>query len=205
LVRAPPGLKKRPWPTKRNVKALAMGRTPSSLFFRGPARPEKPRKTAQRKEKKFAAKVWTLSRTTKVHRVRPYRRYEDGGDVLLLCTPPTSSAHCNLEGRQLKAGKRHQCSREKPVAVDAPGVRSVILEFGAGGSEREETCRWSLSGLCLASNSGLPRGTVLENAFTGRKIGDVSHGLFGQRTISRWQVGERRIFPLRQTGKLGPT
>jgi predicted dehydrogenase len=79
-----------------------------------------------------------------------FNAYKDllasGVDVVLLCTPPHfRSAHLKAA---IDAGKH--VFAEKPVAVDAPGVRSVL----ATCAEAERKNLSVVSGLCLRFDSG---------------------------------------------------
>lgn len=65
---------------------------------------------------------------------------ESGVDVVLLCTPP-GFRPMHVEAA-VKAGKHIFC--EKPVAVDAPGVRSIIESAREAGRKKLNFC----SGYC---------------------------------------------------------
>jgi len=76
-----------------------------------------------------------------------YRQVIECCDVVLLCTPPHfRPAHL---AAAVDAG-RHVFA-EKPVAVDAPGVRSVLAACEAAKAKRLSIC----SGLCLRSDWGI--------------------------------------------------
>ena len=117
--------------------------------------------------------------------VRPERRFvgfdayqkllASGVDVVLLCTPPHFRP-IHLKAA-IDAGKH--VFAEKPVAVDAAGVRSVL-----------ETCREAktkglsvVSGLCLRSDSGF-RETI--RRLQGGAIGDVVTLLANDYRSGRW-------------------
>jgi predicted dehydrogenase len=98
-----------------------------------------------------------------------------GVDVVLLCTPPHfRPLHLRAA---IEAGKH--VFAEKPVAVDAPGVRSVL-----------ETCKLAqkknlsvVSGLCLRSDYGF-RETV--RRLQGGSIGDVVALFANDYRSGRW-------------------
>jgi predicted dehydrogenase len=91
-----------------------------------------------------------------------YRQVIACADVVLLCTPPHfRPAHLRAA---VEAGKH--VFAEKPVAVDAPGVRSVLASC-----ERARQKRLSVvSGLCLRYDNGF-RATV--QRLQGGAVGDV--------------------------------
>ncbi|MFO0888631.1 MAG: Gfo/Idh/MocA family oxidoreductase [Isosphaeraceae bacterium] len=105
-----------------------------------------------------------------------YRRLIDSGvDVVLLCTPP------QFRPLQLKAAVdagKHVFA-EKPVAVDAPGVRSVLETC-----ERARTKNLSVvSGLCLRYDNGF-RETV--RRIHDGQIGQVTTLLANDYRSGRW-------------------
>ncbi|QEH39266.1 Putative 4,5-dihydroxyphthalate dehydrogenase (plasmid) [Aquisphaera giovannonii] len=100
---------------------------------------------------------------------------ESGVDVVLLCTPP----HFRPLHLQMAVDAGKHVFAEKPVAVDAPGVRSVL-----------ETCRRAaekgisiVSGLCLRYDAGY-RETVRRLHEGG--AGDVSTLLANDYRSGRW-------------------
>jgi len=98
--------------------------------------------------RRFAAKVDV--KTGNGCFVRPSNAYKDVPpparvDVVLLTTPAALSGRCTSTAA-IKADK-HRLPPRKPVAVDAPGVRSVLATVRVG-EERKKLA--VLSGLCLA-------------------------------------------------------
>ena len=109
-----------------------------------------------------------------------YRRVlESDVDVVLLCTPP------HFRPQHLKdaiaAGKHVFC--EKPVAVDAPGVRSVLETT----DEAQEKGLNIVSGLCWRYDLGL-RATV--DKIREGAIGDVVAIQENYLTGTLWHRGE---------------
>jgi myo-inositol 2-dehydrogenase / D-chiro-inositol 1-dehydrogenase len=87
---------------------------------------------------------------------------QSGVDVVLLCEPPHfRPAHLKSA---IAAGKHVFC--EKPVAVDAPGVRSVL----ASAAEARKKGLSLVSGLCWRHNSGVRE--TMQRVLDGA-IGDV--------------------------------
>ncbi len=83
-------------------------------------------------------------------------------DVVLLATPPAfRPAHLRLA---IEAGKH--VFFEKPVAVDAPGIRSVI-ESAKMAAEKKLACQ---SGFCFRANAGTEE---LMKRMHGGEIGDL--------------------------------
>ena len=98
-----------------------------------------------------------------------------GVDVVLLCTPPQFRPR-HLRAA-IEAGKH--VFAEKPVAVDAPGVRSVL-----------ETCRQArakglsvVSGLCLRYDAGFKEGV---RRIHDGAIGEVTTLLANDYRSGRW-------------------
>jgi predicted dehydrogenase len=113
------------------------------------------------------------------HRFVGFNAYREllrsGVDVVLLCTPPHFRP---LHLREAVEAKKHVFA-EKPVAVDAPGVRSVL-----------ETCRLArteglsvVSGLCLRYDNGF-RETVGRLHDGG--VGEVMALLANDYRSGRW-------------------
>jgi predicted dehydrogenase len=127
------------------------------------------------KSEKVAAKVDVRPE----HRFVGFNAYRDllasGVDVVLLCTPPHFRPQHIREA--VEAGKH--VFAEKPVAVDAPGVHSVLKSC-----ELAKTKGLSIvSGLCLRSDYGF-RETVkrLQNG----AIGDVITVFANDYRSGRW-------------------
>ncbi|WP_165226459.1 Gfo/Idh/MocA family protein [Aquisphaera insulae] len=100
---------------------------------------------------------------------------ESGVDVVLLCTPPQfRPLHLRLA---VEAGKH--VFAEKPVAVDAPGVRSV-LETCKRAAEKNVSI---VSGLCLRYDAGY-RETV--RRIHAGAAGDVTTILANDYRSGRW-------------------
>jgi predicted dehydrogenase len=86
-----------------------------------------------------------------------------GVDVVLLCTPPHfRPAHLKAA---VKAGKH--VFAEKPVAVDAPGVRSVLDTCGEAKNKNLSI----VSGLCLRFHHGFQEAI---NRIHGGALGDIT-------------------------------
>jgi predicted dehydrogenase len=75
-----------------------------------------------------------------------YRRVIDASDVVLLCAPPQFRPR-HLEAA-VEAGKH--VFAEKPVAVDAPGVRSILASCEKARAKKLSV----VSGLCLRYSRG---------------------------------------------------
>ena len=105
-----------------------------------------------------------------------YQKLIDGGvDVVLLCTPPHFRP-IHLKAA-VEAGKH--VFAEKPVAVDAPGVRSVLETCARAKSKGVSV----VSGLCLRYDDGF-RETV--KRLHGGAAGDVVTLLANDYRSGRW-------------------
>jgi myo-inositol 2-dehydrogenase/D-chiro-inositol 1-dehydrogenase len=91
-----------------------------------------------------------------------YKQVIDASDVVLLCTPPGfRPAHLRAA---VEAGKHVFC--EKPMAVDGPGVRSVIES--AEMAKQKKTCL--VSGFCYRYDP--PKRETVRRLYDGA-IGDI--------------------------------
>jgi predicted dehydrogenase len=98
-----------------------------------------------------------------------------GVDVVLLCTPPQfRPAHLRAA---IEAGKH--VFAEKPVAVDAPGVRSVLESCRAAKSKGLSV----VSGLCLRYDTGFREGV---RRIHDGAIGEVTTLLANDYRSGRW-------------------
>ena len=98
-----------------------------------------------------------------------------GVDVVLLCTPPQfRPAHLRAA---IEAGKH--VFAEKPVAVDAPGVRSALESCRKAAEKRLSV----VSGLCLRYDIGFREG--IRRIHDGA-IGDVTTLLANDYRSGRW-------------------
>lgn len=105
-----------------------------------------------------------------------YREVIARADVVLLCTPPHfRPAHLRAA---VEAGKH--VFAEKPVAVDAPGVRSVLAACEAARRKNLSV----VSGLCLRYDNGF-RETV--RRVQGGAIGDVTTLFANDYRGGRWR------------------
>jgi predicted dehydrogenase len=136
----------------KNVQLVAMGdvfedRLESSL-------------ATLEKDEEIAAKIAVKPD----HRFVGFNAYKDligsGVDVVLLCTPP----HFRPAHLQAAVAAGKHVFAEKPVAVDAPGVRSVLATCQEAGKKGLSV----VSGLCLRYDDGF-RETVkrLHNGAVG--------------------------------------
>ncbi len=102
----------------------------------------------------------------KTHRFIGFDAYkkviESGVDVVLLCTPPTFRPDHMMAA--VEAGKHTFC--EKPVAIDAPGVRKVL----AAAKKAKEKKLSVVSGFCFRYDS--PKRALFDRVLKG-EIGEV--------------------------------
>lgn len=87
---------------------------------------------------------------------------ESGVDVVLLCTPPAFRPDHMMAA--VEAGKHTFC--EKPVAIDAPGVRKVL----AAAKKAKEKKLSVVSGFCFRYDS--PKRAIFDRVLKG-EIGEV--------------------------------
>src|SRR3954468_16837310 len=76
-----------------------------------------------------------------------YKQVIDASDVVLLCPPP----HFRPQHLAAAVAAGKHCFVEKPVAVDGPGVRSVIASCERARQRNLAIC----SGLCYRYHSGV--------------------------------------------------
>ena len=107
-------------------------------------------------------------------------RTADDIDAVIICTP--TNTHADLIEDFIKAGKAVFC--EKPVAVDAPGVRSV-LETTALAKEKDLSI---VSGLCWRYDQGV-RETI--KRIQDGAIGDVTSMQENYLTGVLWHRGDK--------------
>src|SRR4051812_48199485 len=115
-----------------------------------------------RKDEKVAAKIDVPSDRCFVGFDAYQKVLAAGVDVVLLCTPPHFRP-LHLKAA-VEAGKH--IFAEKPVAVDAPGVRSVLATCEAARKKGLSV----VSGLCLRSDNGF-RETV--KRLHGGAVGEI--------------------------------
>jgi predicted dehydrogenase len=110
-----------------------------------------------------------------------YQKVIDSGvDVVLLCTPP------HFRPAQLKAAVaagKHVFA-EKPVAVDAPGVRSVL----ASAEEAKKKGLSIVSGLCYRYD--LPKREVMQRIHDGA-VGDITAMHVSYNTGTLWMYARK--------------
>jgi predicted dehydrogenase len=111
-----------------------------------------------------------------------YKEVIARSDVVLLCTPPHFRP-LHLKAA-VEAGKH--VFAEKPVAVDAPGVRSVL----ASCAEAKQKGLSVVSGLCLRYDNGF-RETVkrLHEGAVGEVVALQANDLRGGRSVHPRQAG----------------
>ena len=165
-----------------NVKLVAMGdafddRLKQSLTF-------------LQKEKKVAAKVDVKAENCFVGFDAYQKVIESGVDVVLLTTPPQfRPMHL---AAAVKADKHVFC--EKPVAVDAPGVRSVLASCALAKMKNLSV----VSGLCLRYDNGF-RETVkrLQAGAVGRIVtlqaNDLRGGAWSKPREDGWSEMEYQM------------
>jgi myo-inositol 2-dehydrogenase / D-chiro-inositol 1-dehydrogenase len=104
----------------------------------------------------------------KVHKFIGFDAYkkviESGVDVVLLATPPAFRPDHMMAA--IKAGKHTFC--EKPVAIDAPGVRKVL----AAAKEAKEKKLSVVSGFCFRYD--FPKRALFEKVLKG-EIGEIKN------------------------------
>lgn len=107
-----------------------------------------------------------------------YKQVIDSGvDVVLLCSPP----HFRPAHLQAAVAAGKHVFAEKPVAVDAPGVRSVL----ASAEEAKKKGLSVVSGLCYRYD--LPKREVMQRIHDG-EIGDILavHSSFNTGTLWKY-------------------
>jgi myo-inositol 2-dehydrogenase / D-chiro-inositol 1-dehydrogenase len=103
-----------------------------------------------------------------------------GVDVVILTTPPHFRP-IHLQAA-VEAGKHIFC--EKPVAVDAPGIRSVLAT--AEEAKKKDLC--IVSGLCWRYD--YPKRAIMQKVFDGA-IGDIRAIHTNYLTSFLWHVGRK--------------
>jgi predicted dehydrogenase len=106
---------------------------------------------------------------------------DSGVDVVLLCSPPYFRP-MQMEAA-VAAGKHIFC--EKPVAVDAPGVRRVLAACEAAGEKGLNV----VSGLCWRYHLGVR--ATMEKILTERAIGDIRAIEANYLTGELWHRGSK--------------
>jgi len=110
-----------------------------------------------------------------------YKKVIDSVDVVLLTTPP----HFRPEHLAYAVDKGKHCFVEKPVAVDAPGVRSVI-----------ETCKKAkeknlsvVSGLCWRYDLGV--NATMQQVLEEKAIGEIVAVQSSYNAGTLWHRGDK--------------
>jgi predicted dehydrogenase len=120
-----------------------------------------------------------------------YKQLIDNVDVVLLATPP----HFRPEHLAYAVEKGKHCFVEKPVAVDVPGVKSVMESCGKAKEKNIAV----VSGLCWRYDLGVRE--IMRRILEERVLGDIlaiessynANGLWHRGENSSWSEMEYQI------------